>query len=218
MPSGKPAVDTVTTYDLVAAEYAERFQDEMDDKPFDRECLDRLLAETRGIGPICDLGCGPGQVARYLHRQGADVLGVDLSPSMIDQARRLNPAVPFHVGDMLGLPDADGSWGGIAAFYSIIHLPPHAVIRALAEMRRVLRPGGVLLLAFHVGDGITHLDEWWGRRVSIDFAFYQPRKMEEWLVDAGYQLIETLVREPDPRVEVATTRAYLFAEKGQPAG
>src|SRR5512134_3946702 len=123
--------DTQTSYDRVAYEYAERFKDEMDDKPFDRDCLDRLAREVGDLGPICDLGCGPGQVARYLHRQGAAALGVDLSPCMIAEAQRLNPDIPFHVGDMLSLPDGDNSWGGIAAFYCIIHIPREQVVEAL---------------------------------------------------------------------------------------
>jgi hypothetical protein len=56
-------VNTQTSYDQIAAEYAERFKDKMDDKPFDRDCLDRLAHEVGGLGPICDLGCGPGQIA-----------------------------------------------------------------------------------------------------------------------------------------------------------
>ena len=82
--------DTQIGYDAVSHEYAERFKDEMDDKPFDRDCLDRLAREVAGLGPICDLGCGPGQIARYLHRQGVKTLGVDLSAKMVEEAQRLN--------------------------------------------------------------------------------------------------------------------------------
>jgi SAM-dependent methyltransferase len=205
--------NTQTSYDQVAAEYAEKFKDEMDDKPFDRDCLDRLAREVRGLGPICDMGCGPGQIARYLHRQGVDTLGVDLSPRMVAEAQRLNPEIHFHQGDMLSLPDADNSWGGIAAFYCIIHIPREQIVDALREMKRVLKPGGVLLLAFHIGDEIKHLDEWWEKPVDLDFAFFQAEEMEAWLQEAGYELQETLVREPNPEVEVATRRAYVFARK-----
>jgi SAM-dependent methyltransferase len=206
-------LNTQASYDQVAAEYAEKFKDEMDDKPFDRDCLDRLAREVGTLGPICDLGCGPGQIARYLHRQGADTLGVDLSPRMIAEAQRLNPDIPFHQGDMLSLPDADNSWGGIAAFYCIIHIPREKIVDALCEMKRVLKPGGVLLVTFHMGNEIEHLDTWWKKPVNLDFAFYQPEEMENWLKEAGFELEETLVREPNPDVEVATKRAYLFARK-----
>ena len=205
--------DTQASYDRVAAEYADRFKDEMDDKPFDRDCLDRLAREVGDLGPICDLGCGPGQIARYLHRQGVTTLGVDLSPKMVTEAQRLNPEIHFHQGDMSSLPDADNSWGGIAAFYCIIHIPREQVVVALSEMKRVLKPGGVLLVTFHIGEEIKHLDEWWEKPVNLDFAFYLPDQMEAWLKEAGFDLMETLVREPNPSVEVATRRAYLFARK-----
>jgi SAM-dependent methyltransferase len=209
----KTVLNTQASYDQVAVEYAERFKDEMDDKPFDRDCLDRLAREVGNLGPICDLGCGPGQVARYLHRKGVDTLGVDLSPRMVAEAQRLNPDIHFHQGDMLSLPDADNSWGGIAAFYCIIHIPREQVMDALREMKRVLKPGGALLVTFHIGDEIKHLNEWWEKPVNLDFAFYQPAEMEEWLKEAGYELEETLVREPNPDVEVATRRTYVFARK-----
>src|SRR5512138_1825042 len=109
-----PVRNTRTSYDQVAREYAEKYKDEMDDKPFDRDCLDRLAHEVADLGPICDMGCGPGQIARYLHQQDIATLGVDLSPRMVEEAQRLNPEVHFHQGDMLALSDADNFWGGIA--------------------------------------------------------------------------------------------------------
>jgi SAM-dependent methyltransferase len=205
--------NTQASYDTVAPEYAEKFKDEMDDKPFDRDCLDRLAREVGDLGPICDLGCGPGQIARYLQRQGVDTLGVDLSPQMIAEAKRLNPEIPFSQGNMLALPDSDNSWGGIAAFYCIIHIPREQIVDALREMKRVLKPGGVLLVTFHIGNQIEHIEEWWVKPVNLDFAYYKPDEMENWLKDAGFELEETLIREPNPKVEVATQRAYLFARK-----
>src|SRR6266498_2526245 len=209
----KIIADTQASYDHVSVKYAEKYKDEMDYKPFDRDCLDRLAREVGDLGPVCDMGCGPGQIARYLHRCGVDTLGVDLSPRMIAEAQRLNPNIPFHQGDMLALPDADNSWGGIAAFYCIIHIPREKIVAALGEMKRVLKPGGVLLITFHIGDEIKHLNDWWEKPVNLDFAFYQPEEMEKWLIDAGFELEETLVREPNPEVEVATRRAYVFARK-----
>ncbi|MGE5643503.1 MAG: class I SAM-dependent DNA methyltransferase [Byssovorax cruenta] len=209
----KTILNTQTSYDQVAHEYAEKFKDEMDDKPFDRDCLDRLARKVGSLGPICDLGCGPGQLARYLHRKGVDTLGVDLSPRMVEEAQRLNPEIHFHQGDMLSLPDADNSWGGIAAFYCIIHIPLEQIVDALRDMKRVLKPGGILLIAFHIGDEIKHFDEWWDKPVNLDFAFYYPDEMQNWLQRAGFELEETLIREPNPEVEVATRRAYLFARK-----
>jgi SAM-dependent methyltransferase len=209
-------LSTQTSYDTDAHEYAEKYKDEMDHKPFDRDCLDRLVQEVGESGSICDMGCGPGQIARYLHRQGVKTLGVDLSAKMVEEARRLNPEIKFHQGDMLSLPDEAKSWGGIAAFYCIIHIPREQIVDTLREMKRVLKPGGVLLVTFHIGQEVRHFDKWWEKPVNLDFAFYLPSEMEGWLKEAGFELTETLVREPNPEVEVATQRAYVFARK--PAG
>jgi len=57
-------------YDAVAAPNAERFFDELDHKPLDRLLLDHLATITRW-GRVCDMGCGPGEVAAYLHRHPA---------------------------------------------------------------------------------------------------------------------------------------------------
>lgn len=210
---GKTIRDIQASYDRVAVEYGERYKDEMNDKPFDRNCLDRLARHVGDLGPICDMGCGPGQVARYLHRQGVQTLGVDLSLNMVAEAQKLNPEINFHQGNMLSLPAADNSWGGIAAFYCIIHIPRPQIVAALREMKRVLKPGGMILITFHIGTEIKHLDEWWEKPVSLDFAFYLPSEMEDWLGEAGFELKETLIREPNPEVEVATQRAYVFAIK-----
>ncbi|MBN1935481.1 MAG: class I SAM-dependent methyltransferase [Anaerolineae bacterium] len=176
--------------------------------------LDRFAQEVRDLGPSCDLGCGPGEVARYLHRRQVDAFGIDLSPQMIEQARRLTPEIDFRVGTMLALPDADASWGSIAAFYSIIHIRREQVGQALREMQRVLRPGGKLLLTFHIGSQVTHLDRWWDREVCVDFLFFQPKTMCAHLQAAGFDVLETIEREPyPPEVEAQTQRAYILAQK-----
>src|SRR5438876_12115319 len=88
------------SYDRVAAEYAERIAGELAGKPFDRALLDRFADLVKPLGPVCDLGCGPGHVAAYLHERGADVFGIDLSQEMVAQARRLNPGLRIEAGTM----------------------------------------------------------------------------------------------------------------------
>jgi SAM-dependent methyltransferase len=200
-------------YDLVADEYVARIFHELEHKPLDRQLLDRLAADARERGPICDMGCGPGQIARYLHERGAQALGIDLSPRMVELAQQLTPGVEFQPGNMLALDVADAIWGGIAAFYSIIHIPRELVIDALRELWRALMPGGLLLLSFHIGQEIRHLDEWWGKPVSVDFLFFERAEMEGYLRAAGFEIEQSIEREPYEGVEVATRRAYIFARK-----
>jgi SAM-dependent methyltransferase len=202
-------------YDRVAATYTERIAGELAHKPFDRELLTRFVALVRPLGPACDLGCGPGHVARYLHDCGLEVLGIDLSSAMVAQARALNPDIPFRQSSMLALDLDDALLGGIVAFYSIIHVPRHLLPQAFAEMRRVLRPNGLLLLAFHLGEEDRHVDEWWDHPVSIDFYFFTRAEIEQHLHDAGFEIEESMEREPYPDVEVETRRAYILARVGK---
>jgi len=209
--------DVQTAYDRVAAEYATRIYGELAGKPFDRAILDRFAQMAGPLGPLCDLGCGPGQVARYLwdHTQQPvlEIFGIDLSPEMVAKARRLNPDLRFEQGTMLALDLPDGQLGGIAAFYSIVNVPRDAQPGAFAECRRVLAPGGLLLVAFHVGTEDVHLDEWWEIPVSVDFYFFDPAAIEARLAAAGFVVEESHLREPYPEVEHPSRRAYLLARK-----
>jgi SAM-dependent methyltransferase len=199
-------------YDRVAEQYTAEFRHELDRKPFDRKMLDWLIEQVHGLGPICDLGCGPGQVARYIYERGAEACGIDLSGEMVKQAAALNPGIRFQQGNMLALHQvASGTFGGIAAFYSIIHIPRDRVIKALQELKRVLRPQGVLLLAFHLGTETVHKDEWWGKPVSIDFLFYETWEMKANLRAAGFDVLEAIERDPYPEIEYQSRRAYIFA-------
>lgn len=211
---------TQTSYDRVAADYASRFLNELEHKPFDRQMLAWLAERTLQLsefGLLCDLGCGPGQVAHYLAGQGVQACGIDLSPQMVAQAQQAHPHLCFQQGDMLALTDvADGAFTGIAAFYSIIHIPPPQVPQALREMHRVLCDGGVLLLTFHIGQEVRHLDEWWEHPVDLDFHFFTTQQMRSDLEAAGFTIAEAIERDPYPDIEVQTRRAYIFATK--PAG
>jgi len=157
-----------SSYAALAAEYAKRIYDELRNKPFDRELLDRFAARVRDLGPVCDLGCGPGPVACYLRDHGVSVFGLDISPAMVSEARRLNPDIDFAEADMLSLPLHPESLGGIAAFHSIIHLKQDELALAFGEMWRALKRDGLLLVAFHVGSEILQTTELWGYRVALE--------------------------------------------------
>lgn len=211
--TSSPRHDYQASYDLVADEYARRNFDELDRKPLDRQLLDRFADSVRGAGPVGDIGCGPGHVTHYLHQRALEVCGIDLSPAMVEQARALVPGVEFRQGDMTSLDLNSETLAGITAFYSIIHLPPADLPRAFSEFHRVLRPGGKLLLAFHIGDEGVHLDEWWGQKVNVDFFWFQPHDIADKLRTAGFEIEEIIERDPYPDLEYKTRRAYVFAHR-----
>ena len=206
--------DVQSSYDRVADEYARHIYDELRHKPFDRELLDRFADRVRGMGVACDLGCGPGQVARYLRERDVATCGVDLSPGMIARARQLNPDIEFSQGDMLSLSVPDQALAGIAAFYAIVNFPPADLVLAMREMHRVLQPGGWLLMAFHIGEEVEHVDNLWECSVSLDFYFFRTEQVITDLRSSGFAIEEVIERDPyPPEVEYQSRRAYVFARR-----
>jgi ubiquinone/menaquinone biosynthesis C-methylase UbiE len=209
------------SYDRVADEYTRHIFSELEHKPLDRELLTRFAAEVKGHGDVCDMGCGPGHIARYLRDAGGaggsdhlDVFGLDLSAGMLRVARRLNPDIPFRQGNMLALELPDASLAGIAAFYAVVNLPRESLPQVFREIARVLQPGGLLLLGFHIGGETLHRDDWWERPINMDFHFLNPQSVQRELEAAGLAVEEIVEREPyAPGVEHQCRRAYIFARK-----
>jgi SAM-dependent methyltransferase len=104
--------DARTSYDTVAVSYADLLRDALAGEPFQRDILALFteLVHAQGNGPVADVGCGPGRITAHLHGIGLDAFGIDLSPTMIDVARRDHPGLRFEVGSMTGLDLAAVPW------------------------------------------------------------------------------------------------------------
>jgi SAM-dependent methyltransferase len=162
-------------------------------------------------GPVLEVGCGTGLATAELVRLGVDVSGLDLSPGMLDVARRLLPDVRFDVGSMLALPHADGEFGGVTAWYSTIHVPDDELPTALSELARVLRPGGHLLLGFQTGDEPLEMTSALGHEIDLVFHRRQPARMAALLAAAGVPVWVRTIREA--REGELTPHAFLLARK-----
>jgi SAM-dependent methyltransferase len=93
---------------------------------------------------ILEVGCGWGELAEWVGREtGAEVVAIDLSPRMVELARERG--IDAQVGDVQALPFADGEFDVAIAAWMLYHVPD--LDRALAELARVLRPGGRLVVA-----------------------------------------------------------------------
>jgi SAM-dependent methyltransferase len=202
------------SYDGIADTYAQQLFGELENKPIDRELLTRFAVDTWGRGRVCDLGCGPGQIARFLRDLDAQAFGIDLSEGMIAQARRLSPDIEFQLGDMTALPLEDAALAGVVSFYSIVNIPEDWLPKVFSEMERVLIPGGLLLLAFHAGSEVKKLAELLGRPVDLDLFYRAATDVADKLKTAGFLIEEIVERDPyAPEVEHQSRRAYIFARK-----
>lgn len=206
------------SYDAVATAYHDRLCDELDGKPLDRALLRGFLELAAG-GTVADVGCGPGHVTRFLAAWHRDVVGIDLSPRMIEIARAQSPGLPFAVGSMLALPAADAGWSGVIAMYSIIHLTGPERAAAFREFARVIDQGGWLLVAFHVDSPdfaageVNHLSDWFGASVDLDGYFLDPDTLRGEVERGGFTIMSTTLREPWPDREYPSRRCYLLGRR-----
>jgi uncharacterized protein len=199
-----------TTYGAVALAYADTLATELDGLPFERWLLDRVVAEADGL-PVVDAGCGPGHIAAYLAAGGADARGIDLTPSMVEQARARFPGVRYDVGDLTRLirPEAASGWGAVLGWYSLIHLAGSEVPAAIAALARPLAPGGPLVLALHAGREVRHLTSWFDQ----DVVLHEPADVVAAVTAAGLQGVEWYLRGPLAARGETTDRLYVVARR-----
>jgi SAM-dependent methyltransferase len=192
-PDGYSSDAVRQVYQDMAAGYAVRFGDELSDPDPDTDFLDAALADLPP-GPVLDVGCGPGQVGRYLLARGRKPVGIDLAPGMLAEAAKLVPGARLLAADLLDLPLRAGSCAAVVASYSLHHLPKARFGPALSGLRDVLAPGGVLVIITHGGSGEQWLEQFGGRVV---LSLYAPDELASLLSGSG--LVPEIMRSRPPR-------------------
>jgi ubiquinone/menaquinone biosynthesis C-methylase UbiE len=188
-----------------------------------------LVERARPIGPsdrILDLGCGTGIVARVLRERlggAANIAGVDVNTVMIEKARSIAPEMDWHVGNVMALPFVDGSFDLVLSQEMLQFVPDR--VTALREVRRVLSPGGRLLVStwrprseqpFHEALGRIaerHLGEPHDPRWSLDGSALRQTLAQAGFVDIRLEMVSLpeRYREFSVRMNVAVAGFDLSA-------
>jgi SAM-dependent methyltransferase len=190
------------SYDRVADNYVAMGVGDLGLTPWLRAALTAFADDVRELGPVLDVGCGPGTVTAFLADLGIDVAGVDLSPRMVEHARRLNPGLRFEVASATELQVADASLGGVLGWWSLFNLPRALLPGVLATFARALVPGGQVLLGMHAGDGdVERTEAYGGVPVAWTTHLWRPKQLTALLSEAGLEPVAEL-RLPPPLPEM----------------
>lgn len=209
---------TRTFYDAIAEDYHACFRSVLADAPLDRALMAAFAELVGPDGEVADLGCGPGRVTAHLASLGLRVFGLDLSASMLAIAGRENPGLRFEQGSMLELDLPDGALAGAVSWYSSIHTPAERLPDLFGEIRRVLAPGGHLLLGFQVGDEPSLLDRPFGHPVALEFERRRPEAMAGLLERAGFTVLSQTVHVQEADTSAKIPQACLISRRERLSG
>jgi uncharacterized protein YceH (UPF0502 family) len=203
-----------SSYDAVAAAYADHLADELRELPFETWLLDRVVAHAAGQ-PLVEVGSGPGHVTAYLADGGAEATGIDLSPEMVTEARKRFAGRRYEVGDLRRLtrPVTSSGWAAVLGWYSLNHLAASELPDAVRALVRPLAPGGWLVLGMHAGAEVRHLEEWFGHEVDLDVVLHDPTFVVEVVEAAGLVDVEWYLRGPVNARGETTQRLYVVGRK-----
>jgi SAM-dependent methyltransferase len=207
--------DIQGSYNAAATDYHAILRDYHRADPFEKGALD-YFCQLVTDGPVGDLGCGTGRITTYLAGRGMDVFGVDLTPGMIEVARREYPELRFEVGSLYDLDLKDGELAGALAWYSLVHTPREDLPAVFAELFRVLRPGGHLVHGFKVGAGSRHLSTGYGHDVDLEVYMYDVAAVAGLLASAGFAEVATLTRAALPGEKDAGQAALIVRKPATP--
>jgi SAM-dependent methyltransferase len=211
MPEPFDVAAVRAAYDVTAEDYAEAFADDLLRLPIDREVLDSVAERLSGDSLVLDLGCGPGQVGQYLADRGLRVVGLDLALQMLLVAWRRTGNRNLVCGDMRCAPFGSGSFSGAVAFYSIQHLPRSALRTALIEIRRILKPTGLFVVATHLGEAEVYSSEFLGHEIeTVGGTLYRKDELLDELQSESFVVEEVRHRDPLPH-EHQSRRIYVTA-------
>jgi ubiquinone/menaquinone biosynthesis C-methylase UbiE len=204
---------TRQAYNVAAQKYHDLFHNEMNEKEYDRKLLNDFASRFTKDSLVCDAGCGPSaQIGSYLFEKGIKVIGVDISEKCVELARLNKPEMKFECADIGSMPFDNNTFDGLISYYSITNTPKIYVNKLFVEFRRVLKPGGYLLVAVKAGTTEGFVDELLGIKTKNYFSLFTKEEIVSYFRDTGFTLEFIEQRNPYD-FEISNERIFAIGKK-----
>ena len=162
----------VDTYNKIAQEYDEEFVNDYSDTPY----VDKFLNYLEGK-KVLDIGCGVGNLTKYIMDKGFNVEGIDLSKEMLNIAKQKYSDIKFYEMNMKEIT-LRKKYDGIMLAYSLFHLTKKEVIEVLPKYYDLLNSNGKILLILQYGQGERIVDEPLKEGLKIFINYYRDRHFQ----------------------------------------
>ncbi len=203
--------ETFDTWNNLAALYQEKFMDmDVYNSTYDHICN----AITKPKAKLLDIGCGPGNITRYLlsQRPDYDIFGIDIAPNMIELAKKNNPAARFAVMDSRQIRHINDKYDGIICGFCLPYLSPVESNGLISSAYDLLNENGLLYLSYVAGDPEqSHFKTGSGGRVY--FQFHDSAVLKTQLIKVNFDEIETFEVEYKTSETTFDIHTILIAKK-----
>ncbi len=182
--------ETFETWNKLASLYQDKFMDlDLYNETYDFVCN----SITRVNAKVLEIGCGPGNITKYLlsKRPDFDIFGIDISPNMIELAEKNNPTAKFAVMDSRQIDDLKTNYDGIVCGFCLPYLSQSDSQKLIADCYDLLNENGLIYLSFVEGDPLKS-----GFQVSSSgdrsyFYFYNSDDLKAKLIESKFDELNT---------------------------
>jgi predicted TPR repeat methyltransferase len=206
------AKNVTSVFDSCAKEYQEKYMEvDLYNGSFDLFC-----DELKQDATILELGCGPGNITKYLLKKRPDlkILGTDLAPGMIRLARKNNPTAGFEIMDCMEIRNLKTRYDAIMCGFCLPYLSKEKAIQLILDSSGLLQDSGLLYLSTMEDDyGKSGLKKSSSGKYELFMYFHQQDYLEQALHDSGFEIIHIKHQDYPTNDETKVIDLIIIAKK-----
>jgi len=188
--TGDRNIISVDTYNAIVGEYCKFKAKDKETYYSELEKFEKLIPKG---ARILDAGCGIGTQTEYFSKRSFDIIGIDAAKDMLEKAKEFLPNCEFMQMDIRDLKFKE-EFDAILCLFVLYHLEREDLSKALKEIKRVLKPGGIVLIAVGKGDGEVFGPDPWAPDKKMFYILYKKDELVNKVKEEGFKILDVSVR------------------------